>query len=245
MSAMTDSEPVLATEGVSHAFGSVEVLDDVSVAVDPGTVTALIGPNGSGKTTLLRILAGVLSPVSGTVTYRGPQRDREIGYMPQQPSFRPGFSTHETLAFYTSFVGGEPAELLDRVGLGDAADRNVEALSGGMRRLLGIAQATVGDPPVVVLDEPGSGLDPGMRQRTFEVVRELADDGAAVLLSTHDLLNAEQYADQVVLLETGTVIASDTPGQLFEEYDCRSLQELFDVAISGEAGTVEVAGGSQ
>lgn len=241
----TDSEPVLVTEGVSHAFGSVEVLDDISLSVDSGNVTTIIGPNGSGKTTLLRILTGVLSPTAGTVSYEGPETEREIGYMPQQPAFRPGFSAYETLAFYTSLVSGEPEELLDLVGLGDAANRDVEALSGGMRRLLGIAQANVGSPPVIVLDEPGSGLDPGMSQQTFEVVRELADDGTAVVLSTHDLALAEQYTDHVILLEAGAVRASGAPDALYEQYDCTSLQGVFDAAVSRQAGTVEVVGESE
>jgi len=239
--AVTSEEETLVATDLSHSFGDVDVLDGVSLAVGPG-VTALIGPNGSGKTTLLRTLAGILSPDSGTVSYDGPPSRRRIGYLPQQPAFRPGFTARETLEFYTSFVGGEPEELLERVGLGDAADRNVEALSGGMTRLLGIAQAIVGAPPVVVLDEPGSGLDPGMRRRTFEVTRELADDGTAVLVSTHDMLLAERFADRIAVIEAGSLRAFGTPEELFERYGCTSLQAVFDAAVSREAGSVEVIG---
>lgn len=237
-----DGDAVLTASDVGRSFGDVEVLQDVSLSLEPGAVTALIGPNGSGKTTLLRTLTGILTPDSGTVSYHGPERDREIGYLPQQPAFRPGFTARETLAFYTSLVGGDPATLLDRVGLADAAEREVDALSGGMRRLLGIAQATVGDPPVVVLDEPASGLDPGMRQQTFEVARDLAADGAAVLLSTHEMNLTEQYADRIVMLDRGTVHATGTLGELFEEYDCESLQAVFETALTRQEGTVEVVG---
>lgn len=244
---MTSDEPggreaVLAAREVCRSFGDVEVLRDVSLSLEPGTVTALVGPNGSGKTTLLRTLAGILPPDSGTVSYRGPARQREIGYLPQQPAFRPGFTARETLAFYASLVGDDPATLLDRVGLAEAADREVEALSGGMTRLLGIAQATVGDPPVVALDEPASGLDPGMRQRTFGVVESLAAGGTAVLVSTHEMDLAERYADRVVLLDGGSVSAAGSPEELFEAHDCESLQAVFETALAGRAGTVEVAG---
>jgi ABC-type multidrug transport system ATPase subunit len=239
-----DTEAVLHAENLSHAYGDVTVFEDISVAVQRGTVTALVGPNGSGKTTLLRILAGLLEPTEGTVAYRGPETARELGYLPQQPAFRPGFTARETLAFYTSLVGGDPEGLLARVGLADAADRNVEALSGGMTRLLGIAQATVGDPPVVVLDEPASGLDPGMRRQTFEVVRERAAAGTAVVLSTHDTALAERFADRVLLLGGGGLLASGSPSELVEQHGEPSLQAVFETAVSREASAVGTMGES-
>jgi ABC-type multidrug transport system ATPase subunit len=242
--ASADTEAVLHAERLSHAYGDVTVFEDLSVAVERGTVTALVGPNGSGKTTLLRILAGLLEPTEGTVAYRGPATARKLGYLPQQPAFRPGFTARETLAFYTSLVGGDPEGLLDRVGLADAADRNVEALSGGMTRLLGIAQATVGDPPVVVLDEPASGLDPGMRRQTFEVVRERAAAGTAVVLSTHDTALAERFADRVLLLGGGGLLAAGSPSELAEQYGEDSLQAVFETAISREASAVGTMGES-
>ena len=235
---MTDGEPVLVADDLSHAYGDVHVFDDISVEIDPGQLVALVGPNGSGKTTLLRILVGLLTPTDGTVSYRGAETERELGYMPQHPEFRPGFTARETLAFYTSLVGGDPDALLDRVGLAGAADRNVEALSGGMTRLLGIAQATVGDPPVVVLDEPASGLDPGMRQQTYEVISERTADGTAVLLSTHDTLLADEFADRVLLLGAGELLADGSPAALAERYECDSLQSVFETAIPREGGAV-------
>ncbi|SDK14899.1 ABC-type multidrug transport system, ATPase component [Halovenus aranensis] len=234
-------EHVLSADDISHSFGGVEVLEAISLSVERGSVTALVGPNGSGKTTLLRVLAGILSPTEGTVSYHGPEAEREIGYMPQQPSFRPGFTAAETLAFYTSLVDGDPESLLDRVGLAQARNRRVEALSGGMRRLLGIAQATVGDPPVTILDEPGSGLDPGMRQQTFEVVANLASEGTAVLLSTHDMTLAAEFADQIALIERGAVVETGTPQQLLDTYECESLQTLFETAFETDTA-VDVAG---
>ena len=236
------AEPVLVVDEVSHTFGDVSVLEGVSVSLYAGEVVALVGPNGSGKTTLLRTLAGLLAPTAGDCVYQGPDRDRERGYLPQQPAFRPGFSARETLAFYASLVEGDPDELLDRVGLGQAGDRSVEALSGGMTRLLGVAQATAGDPPVVLLDEPESGLDPGMRRQTWEVLRERAATDTAVCLSTHNTLLAEQFADRVLLLGDGHVQADGSPAALTDEFGCESLQSVFETAVDGGSGPVESMG---
>jgi len=234
--------PILRAEDLDHSFGDVEVIDDVSVGVEAGDVTAIVGPNGSGKTTLLRLLAGLLTPTAGSVAYLGPDAEREIGYLPKRPTFRPGFTVYETIAFYEALVGDEPGDLLEQVGLADAANRRVEALSGGMTRLLGVAQATVGDPPVIVLDEPGSGLDPGMRRRTFEVVRDLASGGTGVLLSSHDLELVERTADRVLVLDRGAVVADGSPEQLIEEYAVDSIWDVFEAAITGSAETVDVVG---
>ena len=183
----------------------------------------------------------MLDPTDGTVTYAGPETERRIGYLPQQPQFRPGFTVRETLLFYTALIDtpAEPLKLLDRVGLADAADRPVKALSGGMNRLLGIAQATAGDPPLIVLDEPGSGLDPAVRRRTFEVIREQADDGTAVLCSSHDLSLVESFADQVLVLDGGEPVVYDAPAALKAEYDCDTLDGVFDTAVDTD-GTVAV-----
>lgn len=237
------ADQVLVADEISHSFGDLDVLSEVSVSVEPGTVTALIGPNGSGKTTLLRILAGVLSPSGGTVEYHGPDSERDIGYMPQQPSFRAGFTARETLEFYTALADGEPEELLERVGLGAVGDRRVESLSGGMRRLLGIAQATVGSPPVIVVDEPGSGLDPGMRRRTYETLREITDEGTTVLFSSHDMAFTAQFADRVVALDEGAVAASGSPAALCREFETDTLQETFE-AITTRQSSVIGGGGT-
>ena len=242
------SDPVLEVTNVEHAYGSVEVLDDVSLSIPVGAMTALIGPNGSGKTTLLRIVARLLRPSWGTRRYNGPAVPREIGYLPQHPSFRPGFSVAETLEFYGALVGEAPAvtaERLETVGLEAAAGRPADALSGGMTRLLGIAQATVGDPPLVVLDEPASGLDPGMRAHVFEVMTELAATGTAVVVSSHDLELVERHADTIALLEQGELIATGSPETVLEAYDADSLYDAFETATAGESGRVAVRGESR
>lgn len=234
---------VLACDSISQSYGDVEVLEDVSVEIESGDLTALVGPNGSGKTTLLRILSGLLAPTTGSVEYTVPEADRKLGYVPQHPSFRADFTVRETLSFYTTLVDDDPGEVLQQVGLEDAADRRVDALSGGMVRLLGIGQASVGDPPIVVLDEPGSGLDPGIRRRIFDFARELAVSGTAVLYSSHDLANVGQYADRVLVLDGGQIVAADSPERLRDQYDVESLWEVYRELITDPAGKVEVLGG--
>lgn len=242
---MTNQTPILEATGIDHDYGTVSILQDVSATIQSGAVTALIGPNGAGKTTFIRGLAGLHEPTAGEFTYHGPDTARQIGYLPQHPSFRPGFTVLETLQFYTSLVGADETEAmryLDRVGLADAADRPVEALSGGMTRLLGIAQATVGDPPVVILDEPGSGLDPGMSMHVFDIASDLADDGIAVLLSSHYLELVERVADTVLILSNGQLIEQGSITQLQSKLGADSLRSVYKNAVGGDLATVDVQG---
>lgn len=242
-----DTEPPLEATELDHAYGDVRVLDDASLAVPTGAVTALIGPNGSGKTTLLRALVGLHEPDGGTISYRGPDAVRPIGYLPQRPAFRPGFTTRETISFYAELVGAsdDPDALLDRVGLGEAAEERVETLSGGMTRLLGIAQATVGQPPVIVLDEPASGLDPGTSSHVFETVAELAASGTAVLLSSHELDLVERHTDRVALLDRGRIVQEGPPETLREQLGTDSLRGVYDATVAADPGTVRVRRGSE
>ena len=240
----TDSS-VLAADGVTFDYGDVQILRGVTLTVDAGDVTALIGPNGAGKTTLLRTLAGFEAPTDGAVRYRGPTVAREIGYLPQRPAFRPGFTVLETLEFYASLVGERRADArkrLERVGLADAADRGVNALSGGMTRLLGIAQATIGDPPVVILDEPASGLDPGMSTRIYDVAREIAAQDTGVLLTSHDMGLVERTADVVYVLDDGDVVARGHPTELLERLDVDSLRAVYERTVTGDLHSVRVRG---
>jgi ABC-type multidrug transport system ATPase subunit len=229
--------PSLTAEGVTRRFGEVSALSDVTVTVPADSTTALIGPNGSGKTTLLRLLVGLDTPTSGRIEYTGPSATRRLGYLPQRPTFRPGFTARETLAFYADLVDDDPDRLLERVGLDAVSDRRVEALSGGMTRLLGIAQALAGDPPVVALDEPASGLDPEMSRHVFEVVDSIAADGRAVVLCSHELPLVESTADRVVVLDRGTVVATDSPVALRERTG-GPLHETFSVLLDHQDGTV-------
>ncbi len=228
---MTD-DTLAALRDVTRTYGGVAVLDSASVTVEPG-LTTVIGPNGSGKSTLLGVLAGVVDPTAGQVRRPGSDGVKPIGYLPQRVPFREGFTARETLAFYARFVGADPDTALAAVGLTDAADRRVEALSGGMRRLLGIAQATLGDPSLVVLDEPASGLDPGMRERAFETAAEQAATDTAVVVSSHDLDLVDAYADRVVVLARGHVVASGDTDALCDAHDVDDVAGLYRVVSGG------------
>ena len=233
---MSEASPVLTVDGIKHAFGQVAVLEGISFDCPDRAVTALIGPNGSGKTTLLRIIAGVLEPTVGTV--EPPGVSRPVGYLPQNPDIRPTFTVSETIEFYADLLEepSTPGETIERVGLGDVADRRVDALSGGMKRLLGVALAIVGDPPVVLLDEPTGDLDPRMTDHIFETVAALADDGTTVLLATHDLAGAAM-ADEVLVLDRGEIVLRGRPSAILEETGAETLEEAF-LSIVGTELTV-------
>jgi len=226
----------LEARGLSQSYGGEAVLDGVSLSVEPGRVHTVVGANGSGKTTVLKALAGLLEPDSGVIETHTDADDREVGYLPQQPSFRSGFTVEETVRFYARLLGADESRVgcaLDAVGLSSEGDERVSALSGGMRRLLGVAQSRVGEPPIMLLDEPTSGLDPGMTERIFGVLEGAADEGASVLITTHDLDAVERYADTVFLIEDGCVSASGAPEEVADECGVDGLVGLFAEKVGG------------
>ena len=220
---------------VTRTYGGIPVLDNVSLSISSG-ITAVVGPNGSGKSTLLGVLAGAVEPTAGSVRYAhgrggGTDTGKRIGYLPQGVPFRGELTARETLGFYAALVGDEPDAALADVGLTDAGDRRVSALSGGMRRLLGIAQATLGEPAVAVLDEPTSGLDPEMRERTFRAAATRASDDTAVVVSSHDLDLVDAYADDLVVLDRGRVVAAGTRDRLLTDHEVDDVERLYRVVV--------------
>jgi ABC-2 type transport system ATP-binding protein len=202
---------------VTKRYGRRLVLDDVSFACEAGTVTAFCGPNGAGKSTALRVLVGIAQPTSGQALVRGvPVRKlrnpgRTIGVLLDAAAFHPGRSVRESLRLGAMTVG-QPAARADdwmgRVGLESVAARRVGKLSLGMRQRLGIAHALLGDPGVLVLDEPSNGLDPAGMLWLDGLVRDFADDGGTVLLSTHHLAAVERIADRAVAISKGRIVGN-------------------------------------
>ena len=241
-------DATLGATGASFAFGDVTILDGADVELRSGEFTALVGPNGSGKTTVLELLAGLRALDAGAVT-RPETPGRSVAYLPQTPGFRAGFTARDTVGFYADLVDADtdPDALLARVGLEGAADRPVEALSGGMTRLLGIAQALIGDPPVVVLDEPTSGLDPDVADHVFDVIDAVADEGRLVVTASHDLAAVEERADRVLLLADGAFVLDGPPETALAATGTERLRAAFSAAVATEEregrGRVTTTGG--
>jgi ABC-2 type transport system ATP-binding protein len=197
----------------------VLAVDRLDFEVDPGTVTGFLGPNGAGKTTTLRMLLGLVAPTSGAATIDGrPYREladpaRRVGAVLEQSGFHPGRSARDHLRVLATAAGLAPAridEVLEQTGLAAAARRRVGGFSLGMRQRLGLAAALLGDPDVLVLDEPANGLDPEGVHWLRGLVRGLADQGRTVLVSSHLLAEVAQTVDQVVIIDRGRLVAQST-----------------------------------
>jgi ABC-2 type transport system ATP-binding protein len=219
---------VLETSGLQKSYGQVRVLDGVDIAVPSGSVFALLGPNGAGKTTTVRILATLLRPDGGSARVAGFDVCREPGQVRRRISLTGQYAAVDEMQTGTenlrmlgrlAGLGRRTAarraeELLDRLGLAEAADRRVGTYSGGMRRRLDLAGSLVRPPVVLFLDEPTTGLDPRSRQELWQLITELAAAGVTVFLTTQYLEEADRLAHRVAVLHGGRVVADGTPRQL-------------------------------
>lgn len=216
--------PAIELEGVAKRYGTVEALRGVSFALPQGGRVALVGHNGAGKTTLMKLMLGLARPSGGRLRVLGrdpaegaAETRRRLGWLPENVNFNPALTGRELLRFFAG-LKGEPVTaadvLLDRVGLGAAARRRVGTYSKGMRQRLGLAQALLGGPRVLLLDEPTTGLDPQVRQEMYDVLTELAGRGTTVLLSSHALEELEGRVDRVVILDHGRVVADGPVDEL-------------------------------
>jgi ABC-2 type transport system ATP-binding protein len=211
------SGAAIAAVAVTKRYGRREALRDVSFEANAGEVVAVIGPNGAGKTTLLSILAGLQPPTSGTVS----RTASEVGWVPQQPAVYAKLSVAENLRLFARLErvtdpDGVVARMLEQTGLGGRAGDELGTLSGGNRQRVNIAVGLLADPPVLALDEPSSSLDPRQRERLWQFIGKLAAAGTAVVFSTHNVGEAERYADRVLVLADGEVLFTGTPARLEE-----------------------------
>ena len=260
--APTPPTPAIEIAGLRKTYGDQTVLDGLDLVVPAGTVTALLGPNGAGKTTTVSILSTLVPADGGTARVLGHDVAREpqavrglIGVTGQLSAVDPLLTVAENLRLMADLFHLPRAEgrrradgLLERFGLGDAARKPAQALSGGMTRKLDLAMTLVGDPRVVFLDEPTTGLDPRARRDLWDQVRALVADGTSVLLTTQYLDEADRLADHVGVLHGGRLVAHDTPAGLKAAHDAGSLDDVFlaltapdALSTEGTADTKEVA----
>ena len=209
---------VLTIDHLTKRFGDTVAVDDLSFTVHPGVVTGFLGPNGSGKSTTMRALLGLITPTDGTATLDGHRfRDLDdpalkVGAMLEADAFHPGRSGRDhlrILATSARLSRGRVDEVLEIVGLADAADRNAGGYSLGMRQRLGLAAALLGDPQVLILDEPANGLDPQGVRWLRDLLRFHASRGATVLVSSHLLAEMALIAEDVVVIRDGRLVTHD------------------------------------
>jgi ABC-2 type transport system ATP-binding protein len=214
----------IRVEGLTKFFGAQRAIKDLSFDVEPGEVFGYLGPNGAGKTTTIRLLLDLLRPTAGACTVLGgpgadPAIRARIGYLPGELHLDPSYTTHDVIAFYGELRGGVDAtwvgELLDRFALDPS--RRIGELSTGNRRKVGIVQAFMHRPEVLLLDEPSSGLDPLLQLEFYRLVRHAVAEGATVLLSSHVLHEVDALADRVAILRAGHLVTVSTVDELLAQ----------------------------
>jgi len=223
---------------VSRSFGRVTAVDGLSLTLGRGEVVGFLGTNGAGKTTTIKMLLGLIRPTSGTVRVMGgdptdPAVRRSIGYMPEVAYYYPYLNARELLAFYGGVCGLDAAtirrrsdDLLERVGLAEAAKRPLKTYSKGMLQRAGIAQALLADPELLVLDEPFTGLDPLARIHFRELLRELRAAGKSIFFSSHELGETELLCDRVAIMKAGRCLYQGAVRDLAGDGAC-NLERLF------------------
>lgn len=214
----------LVVEGLSKSFNGLKAVDEVSLRVKAGEVFGFLGPNGAGKTTTIKMLLGIATPDRGSIRIDGRDLSKEpheikrkLGYLPERVAFYPNLTAMQTLAFYAKLKGQSGADLerlLRSVGLFEFADKKVATFSKGMVQLLGIAQALIGTPSILILDEPSTGLDPNWARTLKDIVLAANRGGTTVFFSSHILSEVQELASRVAILNRGKVVAQDSLSKL-------------------------------
>jgi ABC-2 type transport system ATP-binding protein len=254
--------PAVSVNGLRKAYGAVHAVDNVSFDVERGEVFALLGPNGAGKTTTVEILEGFRSGDAGRVEVLGVDpNDRRtqrwlrsrMGVVLQELAVEPYLSVRQVLTRNAGFYPAPRAvpEVIELIGLSETADARVKTLSGGQQRRLDVGLGIVGNPELLFLDEPTTGLDPAGRRTSWDLVGRLASEGTTVILTTHYMDEAEALADRVAILARGEIVAAGAPESIggrdqgaatirFRLPDRAAASELPIPAVSGDDGAVEV-----
>jgi len=229
--------PAIKVEGISYAYGDIEAVKSVSFEVAQGEILGFLGPNGAGKSTTIKVLTGQLTPHSGKASILGvdvkkdsPEIQAQIGVCFEEKNLYLNMTAVENLSFFASLFRIKNVDiegLLYRVGLGDRAKDRVKNYSKGMQQRLMVARSLVNSPKVLFLDEPTDGLDPVSSQAIRQIIKDEARRGAAVLLTTHDMHEADELSDRVVFLNEGKIYAMDKPETLKLKHGKRSVRVRF------------------
>lgn len=214
-------QSIASWENVTRRYGKIIAASDVNLTLPPGKAIALVGHNGAGKTTLIKLMLGLIKPSSGRVLAlgedpsgsAGAQVRRHLGFLSENVAFHSAMTANELMSFYCGLKRQSPdrnGELLEQVGISHAANRRISTYSKGMRQRLGIAQALIGKPRLLLFDEPTSGLDPASRTEVFELIDRMRASGVTVLVSTHQLAEIENHVDSIAVMHRGILIASGT-----------------------------------
>ena len=228
------ADAAIVVEGLCVVRGGKLVLRNLSLAVERGTVTGLLGPSGSGKTTLMRAIVGVQIVQGGRVEVLGapagaPELRRRVGYVTQAPSVYGDLSVTENLRYFARLLDAPPervGSVVETVGLRGEADQPVRTLSGGERSRASLATALLGEPELLVLDEPTVGLDPVLRRDLWNTFHALADAGATLLVSSH-VMDEARRCDELLLLREGEIVAAERPDELLARTGATDLDDAF------------------
>ena len=239
---MMKNDAVVEVRDLVVQRGEVRAIDGISFSTRPGEVTGLLGPSGCGKSTLMRCLVGVQVVAGGSVDVLGlpaghPRLRDRVGYVTQAPSVYDDLTVTENLRFFARVLGVDASEVdrcIDAVDLGSHRDRVVRRLSGGQRSRASLAVALLGSPELLVLDEPTVGLDPVLRRDLWAMFHRLADGGAAVLVSSHVMDEAER-CDRLLLMREGRLLAAETPQELLETTRTQDVEDAFLSLVDGAA----------
>lgn len=247
--------PAIHVRGLVKTYADRHVVDGIDLQVPSGQVVALLGPNGAGKTTTVECIEGFRTPDEGTITVLGldPAADRaqltpQLGVMLQEGGVWQAATPREVVGLYARLHprAWDPEDLLDRLELTGVARSRYRTLSGGEKQRLNLALALVGQPRVLILDEPTTGMDPEVRQSTWELIRGLRNDGVSVLMTTHFMQEADHLADEVAVMARGRILAHDTPAALIARYGPSAItvttpDRIDPAALSNALGGVAVS----
>ena len=228
---------LLKASDLVKKFGNTNAVKGINFHIEEGRCVSLLGPNGAGKTTTLKMLSGLLEPTSGSIDFNGEKAEdlrQFIGYLPQYPAFYNWMSGKEFLVFAGQLAKlnrkeaeKRSEELLERVGLTNAKKRKIGGYSGGMKQRLGLAQALIHRPKLLILDEPVSALDPLGRREVLDMMREIKEE-TTILFSTHVLHDAEEISDDILIMHAGEIAISGSLESVMEEYRQPILQIEFE-----------------